>query len=198
MNDQTDNLKNLWQKARNDTYGQVTDTTHIVRMAKQQIRRSVHLQLRTILILGITLAGIVTFFKYVAKLEQTISHIGTALMVGGLALRIFIEFISIYLSNSIDLTETASRSNNASLVYFRFRRRINGPVTISIVVLYTIGFYMLTPEFSLYFSTPAMIMMDLSYILVAGIFTSFIRITIKKEKKISIELLRIQEDIGGN
>ncbi len=198
MNDQTDDLKNLWQHARNDDHSQPADTGHIITMAKQQMKSSIHLQLRTILILLITLVGLAAFFVYAAKLKHTISHIGTGLMLGGLALRIIIECFSIYLSNKINLSETALRSNNASLAYFQFRKRINGPVTICIVILYSIGFYMLTPEFSLFFSKLVMIMMDLSYILIAVIFTRFIRITIKKEINISNEILRIQNDLNGN
>ena len=143
----------------------------------------------------ITLVGISAYFNYVAKFNQTISHIGTGLMLGGLVLRIIIELFSIYLSANIDLSETAMKTNNASLTYFRFRKRINGPVTIAIIVLYTIGFYMLTPEFSLYFRTPLLIMIDLSYIVGAVIFTWFIRNAIKKEMNILNEVFRIQKDI---
>lgn len=197
MSDQTDKLKNMWQDARSNDQGKPEGTDHIITIAKQQLRRSIHLQFRTILILMITLVGIAAFFIYVAKFKQSISHIGTGLMLGGLALRILIEFISIYLSKNINLSETALKSNDASLAYFQFRKKINGPVTIAIVLIYTIGFYMLSPEFSLYFSNKVMIMMDLSYILIAIIFTWFIRMTIKKEANISNEILRIQSDING-
>ena len=197
MSDQTDKLKNMWQDARSNDQGKPEGTDHIITIAKQQLRRNIHLQFRTILILMITLVGIVAFFIYVAKFKQSISHIGTGLMLGGLALRILIEFISIYLSKNINLSETALKSNDASLAYFQFRKKINGPVTIAIVLIYTIGFYMLSPEFSLYFSNKVMIMMDLSYILIAIIFTWFIRMTIKKEANISNEILRIQSDING-
>ncbi|MCW3093792.1 MAG: hypothetical protein JWP81_4861 [Ferruginibacter sp.] len=197
MSDQTDKLKNMWQDARSNDYGQSVDTGNIITMAKQQMKKSIHLQLRTILILLITLMCLAAFFVNVAKLKETISHIGSGLMLGGLAVRIMIECISIYLSNKINLSETALKSNNASLAYFQFRKKINGPVTISIVLLYSIGFYMLSPEFSLYFSETVMIMMDLSYILIAVIFTWFIRMTIKKETNISNEILRIQNDLNS-
>ena len=119
------------------------------------------------------------------------------LMMGGLALRIVIELYSIYLSLHIDFSETTLKTNNASLAYFRFRKNINGPVTITIVVLYSIGFYMLTPEFSLYFSTPMLVMINLSYILAAVIFIFFIRKGIKKEMNNLNEILRIKNDITG-
>ncbi|MEO9209891.1 MAG: hypothetical protein ABI208_02265 [Ginsengibacter sp.] len=68
--------------------------------------------------------------------------------------------------------------------YFRFRKIMNGPVTVSIVILYSIGFYLLTPEFSLYFSTSMMVLIDLSYIIAAVIFISSIMKAVKKEMSI--------------
>ena len=82
-----------------------------------------------------------------------------------------------------------------SINYYKFRTRVNGLVTIVILVLYTIGFYLLTPEFSLYFSTSILILIDLSYVLGAVIFTWFIRKTIKKEMRILNEILRIKNDL---
>jgi hypothetical protein len=61
---------------------------------------------------------------------------------------------------------------------------MNGPVTVSIVILYSIGFYLLTPEFSLYFSTSMMVLIDLSYIIAAVIFISSIMKAVKKEMSI--------------
>jgi hypothetical protein len=61
---------------------------------------------------------------------------------------------------------------------------IHGPVTISILLLYTIGFYMLTPEFSRYFSLPVMILIDVSYIAGAAIVGIAIRHGIAKEMTI--------------
>jgi uncharacterized membrane protein YqjE len=74
---------------------------------------------------------------------------------------------------------------------------MNGPVTVSIVILYSIGFYLLTPEFSLYFSTAMMVLIDLSYILAAVIFIWSIRKAVKKEMTILNEVIHIQEDILG-
>lgn len=197
MNHESDNLKNLWQKARKDDKVEPSDAGKIVAMAKQQIRNSIKLQLSTIIILIMVAVGLVAFFMYVSKFQHTLSHIGEGLMIGGLVVRIIIELISIHRSANIDLSKTALSTSNESLAYTKFRNQINGPVTITILILYTIGFYMLTPEFSLYFSTPVMILIDLSYIIAAAIFTLSIRNSIKKETKILNEILRIRNDITG-
>jgi len=117
-------------------------------------------------------------------------------MIAGVSLRIIIELVSIYLSASIHMSETTLKTNNASLVYYRFRKRINGPVTIAIIVIYTIGFYLLTPEFRFYFSKPMLVMIDLSYIFCAAILTWFVRKKIKKEMNILVKILQIQNDIN--
>ena len=195
MNNQMDDLKNMWQNAKNKDYGRSLAPTEIIAIAKQKLRSTINLQIGTIIILTFTVLGISSFFIYVAKFAQLLSHIGIALMVGGLVVRIIIELFSIYYSNRINLSESAVNATKISINYYKFRTRVNGLVTIVILVLYTIGFYLLTPEFSLYFSTSILILIDLSYVLGAVIFTWFIRKTIKKEMRILNEILRIKNDL---
>ena len=57
---------------------------------------------------------------------------------------------------------------------------------------------MLTPEFSLYFSVPVLILIDLSYLVAAIIFTWFIINAVKKEMKILKQVLRITNDLRGD
>ena len=197
MNHESDNLKNLWQKARKDDKTEPSDAGKIVAMAKQQIRISIKLQLSTIVILVITLVGLYLFFMYVSKFQHTLSHIGEGLMIGVLLFRIVIECYSIHRSSKIDLSKSALSTSNESLSYAKFRKQINGPLTTVILILYTIGFYMLTPEFSLHFSAKVMVLIDLSYIVAAAIFIFSIRSSIKKENKILNEILRIRNDING-
>ncbi len=195
MSDQIDNLKNIWNDAKSKNYGQSEDTNRIIGIAEKKLKSTIKMQISTIVILLITFVGISAFFIYIARFNRILSLIGTGLMVGGLALRIIIELFSIYLSRKVDLSESALNTNNASLSYVKFRKRINGPVTIVIIILYTIGFYMLTPEFSTYFSTPILVLIDLSYIVGAVIFTYFVRKTIIKEMLTLNDILRIQKDI---
>ncbi|MEO6813602.1 MAG: hypothetical protein ABI172_06695 [Ginsengibacter sp.] len=197
MSDQISDLKNLWQASRNNDDSNIADTGHIIKMAKQKMKSNIQLQVRTILILIIALAGIAAFFKYVAPFKQTLSHIAVVLMLGSLGLRIIIELVSIYLSANINLSQTALKSNHASLTYFRFRKIISSKVSIIILVIYSIAFYMLTPEFSLYLDLGVLILIDLSYLLAFAIFMWLIRNTAKKEMKILNEMLRIQHDITG-
>jgi len=195
MSDQIDSLKSLWTDSKNTMNSQSLDTSNIIGIAKQKMKSTIKMQIGTILILLITLAGISAFLIYGAKFSQLFSLIGSGLMIGGLVLRILMELLSVYLSANIDFSESVLKTNTASFAYFRFRRLVNGPVTIGILILYTIGFYMLTPEFSMYFDMPLLVMIDLSYIVGAAIFTWFIIKTIKKETNTINEIIRIQHAI---
>ena len=195
MNTDFNHLKNLWDESKNARVPPSSDIEDIIKSAQKKIKSTVRLQWSTIIILTITLVVISAYFINVSQFKQTISHVGIGLMLGGLVLRILLELISIFLSGKIKLTETALRSNQTTFSYFRFRKIMNGPVTITIVILYSIGFYMLTPEFSLVFTTPMVVLIDASYILAAVIFTWSIRIAVKREMTILNEIVRIQEDI---
>lgn len=194
MNDNLDSLKNMWQEAAKLRETEtIVSTETIIAEAQKEKHKTLKMHIGNILVLTLTLAGISAFFIYVARFNELISHIGVGLMTGGLAVRILIEFFSIYKSTKIDVTETAFNTNKALLSFHKFRKTIHGPVTITILVLYTIGFYLLTPEFSLYFSTPLMVLIDLSYILAAVIFTWQIRNAIKKEMNYLKELIKLEK-----
>lgn len=190
-------LKILWQDARRHGAKPSVDSHHIISMAEKQKGNTVKVHVVNILVLAAVVVGLIAFFSYVAKFNFLISHVGEALMIISLIVRIIIELFSIYLSGKIDLSESAFKTNDAWLKFYKFRKRIHGPVTIIIVVLYTIGFYLLTPEFSLYFSKPMMILIDLSYIPAAAIYTYFIRMAIKKEMRFLDSLLKLQTEIRG-
>lgn len=196
MNNQTDDLKKMWQDSRRSDFGKSADHDKIIGMAKQKMKHTIRMQIGTIFILTTTLAIITLYFFYVANLQQTISHTGAFLMMGGITLRIIIEIFSIYLSKKINLSDSALKTNQASWVYHRFRKIVNGPVTIAILIVYSAGFYLLTPEFSLFFSLPVLIMLDLSYVIIALLLIYIIRKTIKKEMKILDEILLIQNDLN--
>jgi hypothetical protein len=195
MNDHIDDIKNMWLDARKINESQTADIGQIIAMAENKKKSTVKAYGVTILILMITLTLLLAYFKYAANFRQSFSLIGTGLMLGSLALRILIELVSIYLSNKIKLGERTLITNNASLRFYNFRKKIHNPITIIFIALYSTGFYMLTPEFSGYFSLPMMILIDTSYIILAMIFIWFVRKAIRKEMQDLGEIIRIQHDI---
>lgn len=195
MNNEMDDLKTIWKGARKSVAISSLKTNKLIAMAEQKKKSAVKMHVLNILVLVITLTGISAFFIYVAKFNQLISHIGVALMVGGLVLRILVEIFSIYYSGKINMGESAMTANESFIRFYNFRKVIHGPVTITILVLYTIGFYLLTPEFSLYFNTTMMVLIDLSYIVGAVIVSRFIISAIRKEFNYLKEILKLREEL---
>ena len=195
MSERSNDINQLWQDAKKAAQKSTLSTADLILQANKKKKLSQNFHVVNILILSIVLVGICAFFYYVANFQQTISHIGVGLMTGGLAVRIFIEFISMIIFKRIDLTDTASETNQKTMRFYAFRRRIHGPVTIIIVLAYTIGFFLLTPEFSLYFSTPMMVLIDGSYIIGAVILTWQIRKGIVNEIKTLNELVSLRNNL---
>lgn len=195
MNNEMDDLKNMWRGARKSVGSFSTKTSKLIAMAQKKKKSAVKMHVLNILVLTITLIGISVFFVYVAKFNQLMSHIGVALMVGGLVLRILIEIFSIYYSGKINMSESALHANESFIRFYNFRKVIHGPVTITILALYTIGFYLLTPEFSLYFNTTMIVLIDLSYIIGAAIVSQFIINAIRKEFNYLKEILKLREEL---
>ncbi len=188
MSDPLDSLKNKWQEAKSSTKESRPDTKELIQLARNKMKSAVNMHIGNIAVLALTFVGISSFFKYVAQFQNTLSHLGILLMLGGLALRIIIELYSMNRSKRIDFSESAATTQEASLKFYQYRKRIHGPVTITILIAYTVGFYLLTPEFSDYFTTTQVILLDVSYLLAAAIFIYSIRTAIKKEMKLLDEL----------
>jgi cation transport ATPase len=196
MSDILDDLQNMWDDAKKDKNEHSLSAKDLIALSKQKMRKAVWMQVGTIAILTITLLGISAFFIYVAQFRNLLSHIGIFLMTGGLVVRILIEVYSIYRSSKIDLSLTASNVNKRYLNFFDYRSRIHGPVTIGILVAYSVGFYLLIPEFANYFSTVEVTLIALSYLLAAAIFGYFIRKGIRDEMELLRSVLQLQDEMA--
>lgn len=195
MSDPIDDLKNKWNKAKKSE-PDYASSTHVIELSKKKMRGAVKMHVGNIAVLAITLIGISAFFIYVAPFKETLSHVGMALMIGGLLIRIIIECYSIYRSSKVDFSETAMNASTRTMNFYAYRKRIHGPVTIGILIAYTVGFYVLTPEFADYFTTTQVILIDSSYLLGAAIFGFSIRKAIKDEMRILDDLKGLQEEIA--
>ncbi|SNT28094.1 hypothetical protein SAMN05421640_3149 [Ekhidna lutea] len=196
MSDLLDDLKNKWSDAKGGN-PKHPSAEEVINLSKKKKKGAVNMHIGNIAILTITLIGISAFFIYVAPLQEILSHIGIALMTGGLLLRILIECYSTYRSTKLEISDSTAVSNEKFLKFYAYRKRIHGPVTISILVAYTIGFYILTPEFSTYFTTTQVVIMDLSYLLAAAIFGFSIRKGIKDEMRLLNEWKGLNEEIAN-
>ena len=197
MDDELKKLKNQWKDVKSSVEKPEIEVDDIIEKAKKNKKSVLYAHYGNMLILTLTLIMITAFFYYVTSFQDLISKIGVVFMIGGLALRILIEWVSSIRSKQMDLTEHATSSMNSLLQFYQFRKKIHGPVTISIVGLYTLGFYMLTPEFSKYIDLHWMIIMDVGYVIGAIILIIFIRKGIKKEMEELAEIVQMKKELAA-
>ncbi|WP_299437571.1 hypothetical protein [uncultured Aquimarina sp.] len=192
MSNEFEALQNQWQKDQNNIENP-EDNNGLFSSIRKKKSWSTRFHYGNILVLSIVLIGIIVFFHFVAPVRAILSRVGVGLMIGGLFLRIVIEIISVSKAKKINMVDDALQTTNDTITFYNFRKTIHGPVTLGIISLYTIGFYMITPEFSLYFETWQMVLIDVSYIIGAIIPFIAIRKNIKKEIRILLEIIELKK-----
>jgi hypothetical protein len=194
MNNEWDDIKSLWRQAKQETPAQQQpDINELIALGEARKKSSVTAHYGNTLIMGITWVGLIYFFGFLNNFQTVLSNIGVALMIGGLGLRIVIEIISTLRSKKINVSDTTSQSLENSLSFYRFRKRIHGPVTFVIVALYIIGFYMLTPEFSRHMPLKWLVACDLSGVIIAIVLIKVIGKGVRQELRDLEKLVELQE-----
>jgi hypothetical protein len=189
-NQPIDRLEEIWKADRQHS---ATDSVAaILDKVKENQRKSEQSHIATIIILTITVVTLVAFFVFVAPFQNSMSRMGCTLMLASLAIRIGFEIVSLSRSRRMD-TSLASRDANLRNIRFHaMRKLIHGPVMMSAIIAYTVGFFMLTPEFAEYFSGLAITLIDGSYILGAYVLGKYLRNVVKREEAILAEMQTLQ------
>lgn len=195
MSNSLDDLKGQWKAAGTASKSSEVSIEEIIRLSQKKMKQTINMHIGNITILALTFIGLSLFFYFLAPLQETLSHVGIALMLGGLALRILIEIKSITKSKKIDLGSTVEKTNRQYLDFYHYRKNIHGKITLSILIAYTIGYYLLMPEFATYFSPVMLIVLIISYIPVFMIFGYFIRKAIRDEMQYLDELMNERNKI---
>lgn len=193
--DSLNDLNEHWKKAKQKIHtGSVADT-RLILQRKNNKRSVLSFHYANSIILSVLLSVLIFFFCNYTPFRTVLSWTGVALMVGGIFIRILVEIFSARKYAGIHVEEDTVSATEASLAFYRFRKKIHGPLTITIVGFYIAGFYMLSPEFSLYFSLPLMLFMDIGFAVGAVILSVQIRKGIKKEMKTLESLTVLQKDM---
>jgi len=195
MTDILDDLRNQWKKERTGP-PQSMSTEALIAASNEKLKKSRRMHLETISILMFTLVGLAAFFYWVAPVQEKLSHFGLILMMGGLAVRIVIELYSLWMAKGIDLSETASQTNTQFYRFYRYRKQIHGPVTITILIGYSLGFYLLFPEFSLYMTKVWLISFALSYVPILALIGFSIRTGVRREMKQLDAIVNTSRDLS--
>jgi len=193
MPESFEHLKTSWQQAKSEQHRSTPDVGMIRRLSRNKMKEIRKMHWGTIAILLLTLIGISAFFIYVAPFQQLLSHIGQLLMVGVLMARIGIEIYSIYRSRGIDLSLPATQVNTQQIDFHNYRKHLHGYTTLGLLLVYSVGFYLLIPEFILYLSSGTVVLLCISYLVAFDILGYFIRIGIRREMMHLEELTELRK-----
>lgn len=180
-------LESAWKKSKNSIQNSEKNVDVIYKKINQAKGDNVKFYYGTFFILLITLVGIVSFFVFVAPVKELLSRIGAFAMIIGLVIRILIEVQSILNLKKIRLDHSTLETIESAIGFHKLRKTIHSIIMPVILIIYSIGFYMLTPEFLKYLSTEMVIVYDLIYLVMILILFFQFRKGIKKEM-INLEL----------
>ena len=195
MDKEFKNLQQKWQKQKNELGDSSSSFEQIVSTIELKRKKGLSFHYGNIIILLVTLIGLFLFFYFVAPVQELLSRIGVGFMMIGILLRIVIEVFSSIKSKKINKLDTALRTTELTLDFYTFRKKIHGAITHIIFVLYLVGFYMISPEFSNYFSFWQMILMDVSCFVILAIIYIQMRKGIKKEMNMLLEIIALKKEI---
>ncbi|MBL6446155.1 hypothetical protein JMN32_07540 [Fulvivirga sp. 29W222] len=192
--DNFESLQSAWKDSKQDAHAGMTakDMQHF---AMQNHSKSKKFHLGNVAILALVCIGISLFFYFIAPMQEAISRLGIVLMVGGLVVRIVIELVSHRKADQIEFNVDTKTTALQASKFYNWRKRIHGPVTVTIVSLYSLGFYLLTPEFLDYIPKFWVVIMDIGYVIIAVILTIVIYTGIKKEMAALREIKDIRSEL---
>lgn len=196
MNDTFDNLQNQWNQAQKNS-GSKPDSKAMLNTVKQS-KKSIKGQfVGNMMILLVTLIVLIVFFTFLAPLQELLSRIGMTLMLGGLTIRIIIEWVSHYKWKTIDYSQPGKESAIQAEKFYDYRKTIFGPITFIIFTGYSVGFYMLTPEFLTHLPKHMVWLMDLSYIPIAAGLIYVIRKSYRDESQMLSNMKQLLESFDN-
>jgi hypothetical protein len=196
MDNEFDNLKNKWKAARKDVAAIPSAIGELVNKAEAKKKKALYHQFGNIIVLTLVLIIISFCFYYFFPFRELLSRVGMFLMIAGLAVRISVEIFSTIKSRNIQFGDHALKTTVNTLAYYKFRKTVNGPVTISLVATYVIGFYILTPEFIKYVDWRWMLLFDTLFSISGVILIWQIRKGIRKEMDDLRDIVQLQEELN--
>jgi hypothetical protein len=195
MQNDMDEIINQWKKAK-QSVPKEGSIDSLIKTAESRRKSSVAFHFGNMIVLSVLAVVLVLFFLFLFPFQETISRIGVACMVGTIVLRVIIEYYSSRKAAKIDLTSNTNSTTDQTLMFYEFRKRIHGPVTISMVALYTLGLGLLTEEFLKYIG-PRIFLFDGLYCIGGVILIWQIRKGIRKEIQDLEEIIKIKAQLSA-
>lgn len=198
MDNHFSELEDAWNQSKKNLEGSSINIDQMYEKIRANKKESLLFYYGTIAILSMTLIVISCFFYFVAPVQELLSRLGASLMIGGLVVRIIYEVISIGKAKTMHTIDNSLNAVNHSISFYQFRKNIHGKIAPIIISLYTIGFYLLTPEFLLYMSVQRVIFFDVFYLFIALFLFFQIRKGVRKEMASLKKILNLRKEITDN
>ncbi len=186
-----ENLEDIWNK-QPEVHFISADAIKQKAQAQANVIKVKHTW--TIIIIGITVLILASYFVWVAAYKHQTLFIGLGIMITMLLVRFFAEYLSIKklhaLSKEISLTQYATSLQ----AFYQWRKKIHFVLTPSVYGLYIAGFIMLLPVFKTAFSTGFF-----WYIIITGVATFIVLgVVIAKQIKKELNMLALlQKHFAG-
>lgn len=144
----------------------------------------------TNVVLSITALVLIGFFFYISAYKFQTVTLGLLLMIGGLILRIGIEYSSIRNLKRMNVSTDAQSFKERMIQYYRGRTKVHFIVTPLIVIAYCIGFVSLLPSFKATLSSGFYSYIVISSVVLLVVLGVFIVKQVQKELMMLNELKR--------
>lgn len=195
MNNDFKALQNSWKSSRNNIKTPTNNFDILYKKIEQKQKENFSFYYGTIIILTITLIAVSLFFYYMVPVKETLSRIGAGLMITGLAFRILIEIVSVIKAKRINKFDKTLQTVDSSLSFHQFRKKIHQVYSPIIIGLYSIGFYMIFPEFMLYMSIWMIWFIGISYLIMGTVLFIVIRKGVVDEMQKLRDIMELKKDI---
>ncbi len=195
MNNDFKALQNSWKSSRNNIKTPTNNFDILYKKIEQKQKENFSFYYGTIIILTITLIAISLFFYYMAPVKETLSRIGAGLMITGLAFRILIEIVSVIKAKRINKLDKTLQTVDNSLNFHQFRKTIHQVYSPIIIGFYSIGFYIIFPEFMLYMSVLMIWFIGISYLIMGTVLFIIIRKGVVDEMQKLRDIMELKKDI---
>jgi hypothetical protein len=191
--DEINDLINRWKEAKSGNPERSSVAT-LIAAANRKKKSSLNFHYGNIAVLSGVVVMLVLFFIYLFPFRETLSKTALAFMIGSVVIRIALEIASAMRARQINLTDSALQATTATIRFREFRKTIHGSVTVSLVGIYIIGLFMLTPEFLLH-TGRWIYLFDLFFLISAVFLIWRIRKSILKEMSELEEIIALKKEL---
>ncbi|MBX2878182.1 MAG: hypothetical protein KTR30_39040 [Saprospiraceae bacterium] len=198
MTDKFSELEQAWSDGQQKLAREQPTFADMQQTLEQRKSASRGFQYGTLAILLFTLLSLAAFFIYVAPVKQVLSRIGVFAMLGGLTIRVLLEVVSMIKLKKISTLSNSRENTNNTINFYAFRvktQRLYSPIIIGI---FTLGYYMITPEFLDNLSVNMVLFMDISYVFIAIVLIYVIRKGVQTELQNLREWTELLQELEGN